>query len=376
MPPRPPPPPLPGGWGVYVHLPWCRVRCPYCAFVVSGARAPDHAGTRDRLLGEWEAARDHFPGRPTTLFFGGGTPSRTPPADVAALIRAIDPSGEVSLEANPDDLDPDRLGAWVDAGVNRLSLGVQSFLPAVGRRIGRATSARAGRDAVVAALARFPTVSVDLIFGVPGQSPEALAEDLAVAIGLGVPHVSAYGLTIEPGTPFHRAGIPAADEDAWADLYQQVVETLGAAGLERYEVSNFARPGHRCVHNEHYWRGRPWAGLGPGAHGWLPDGRRTAGAAEVEAWLRGAPGPTPARPGDRELAAELIGSTLRHVDGLDRARLRAWTGLDVDPPASLVRVGLLDPTPDRIRLGTSGFALADGLASRLCAGLVAAPPLP
>lgn len=376
MSPRPPPPPQPGGEGVYVHLPWCRVRCPYCAFVVSGARQPPHATTLTRLLEEWAAGREHLAGTPTTLFFGGGTPSRTPPADVATLVRAIGPSGEVSLEANADDVDADRVSAWADAGVTRLSLGVQSFQPEVARRLGRTTSARAGRSAVLAATRRFRNVSVDLIFGVPGQTTGQLAQDLAELDELGVPHVSAYGLTIEPGTPFHRAGFQAEDDDRWADQYAQVVDTLEAAGLERYEVSNFARPGHRCVHNEHYWRARPWLGLGPGAHGWLSDGRRTRRTADVEAWLRGDPSPEPELPTDRELAAELVGSTLRHVDGLDRTRLRAWTGLDVAPPPALATAAPWSITRDRIVLEKPGFALVDGLAARLCAHLVAAGSTP
>ncbi len=360
-------------YGVYIHLPWCRIRCPYCAFVVSADPNPPHAQATAALLHEWSLRRSHFEGAASTAFFGGGTPSRTPADHLGRILRGIAPrtDAEVSLEANPDELDDDGLSALRDAGINRLSLGVQSFSEAVAQRLGRTRSARTGRAMATAALARFDSVSVDLLFAAPGQTLEAFSADLDIVIDLGVPHVSLYGLTIEPGTPFARAGYPPPDEDRWADMYAHAVARLGEVGISRYEVSNFARAGHRCRHNEHYWRARPWAGLGPGAHAWWPDGTRAANTDDVSAWLGGAdPLREAGRPAPRVLAAELIGSTVRHVDGLDLGVLHHWTGLITTPAPAHVKAGLVRQVGAHIVLESAGFPVADGIAAALCARLV------
>lgn len=362
-------------YGVYVHIPWCRKRCPYCAFVVDTRRGPPHAAYTDAVLRAWEVERAWFPGRPSTVYFGGGTPSEAPPEEIARLVAALapEPGAEVTLEANPGGLGADpraRLDALRAAGVTRLSLGVQSFQEHVARALGRAHDARDARELVeVASDAGFASLSFDLIFGVPGQSETDFEADLATTAALGAAHVSLYGLTILEGTAFARRGVEAPDDDRWRALYDRAVALLPAAGLERYEVANFARPGHRARHNELYWRARPWAGLGVGAHGWRPDGTRTQVPDALDAFLAGGAPPVLDRPGPRELAAELIGSTLRHVDGLDRAALRRWTGLDVAPPAHLLAGGLLRAEGDSLHLGSDGFPLADALAARLCASL-------
>jgi oxygen-independent coproporphyrinogen-3 oxidase len=240
----------------------------------------------------------------------------------------------------------------------------------VARALGRGHDARDARDLVeLASEAGFASLSFDLIFGVPGQTLADFDADLEQTIALGAGHVSLYGLTILEGTAFARRGVAGPDDDTWRALYDRAVERLPAAGLERYEVANFARPGHRARHNELYWRGRPWAGLGVGAHGWWPDGARTTHGDDVDAYLAGPPSPRVERPAAHELAAELIGSTLRHVDGLDRGALRAWTGLDVLPPSHLLAGGLLVADDAHVRLGFAGFPLADALAARLCATL-------
>jgi oxygen-independent coproporphyrinogen III oxidase len=362
-------------YGVYVHLPWCRIRCPYCAFVVVADRDAPHVAYTDALLREWALRRDRFPGPPSTVFFGGGTPSRTPVAEIRRVVRALDPhpGAEISLEANPDDLDHDALVALRDAGINRLSVGAQTFDPAVGRRISRVTSARRAAGVIEAALPLFRSVSVDLIFAVWGQSPDTFAADLRRAVALGLSHVSLYGLTIEPGTPFDRAGLLPAADDPWADLYALAVDLLGAAGIRRYEVSNFARPGFRCVHNEHYWRARHWAGLGLGAHAWWPDGTRAVNTTDLATYLGAAdPLATAEIPPPRALAAELIGSTLRHVDGLERATLTRWTALDTSlaPPHGAPPLATEDASG--IRLLHDGFPVADTIGAHLCTRLRAA----
>lgn len=363
-------------WGVYVHLPWCRKRCPYCAFVVDVRVDRPHAAYTAAVQREWARQGGRYEGAPSTVYFGGGTPSLAPPAEIARLIDTFRPvaNAEVTLEVNPGDLGDaaaERMAAWRDAGVNRLSLGVQSFLPETARRLGRGHDPRDAWALVEQARrAGFRSVSFDLIFGVPGQDLAGWVADLDAAVRLDPGHVSLYGLTIHPGTTFAKRGVAPPDDDLWRALYDVAVERLEAAGLDRYEVANFARPGHRARHNEHYWRGRPWLGLGVGAHGWWPDGTRTVNVDAVDAYLAAAdPLATAARPTPEELAAELIGSTLRHVDGLDRAQLRAWTGLDVEVPASLRNETVLIVDADHLRLGREGFPLIDAVARRLCATL-------
>lgn len=356
-------------YGVYVHVPWCRARCPYCAFDVDVRRARPHDAFADAVLREWDLRRGVVPGRPATVYFGGGTPSLAPPDWFARVLRALDPlpGAEVSMEVNPGDTDAERLAGYRAAGVNRLSVGVQTFDPALAGKLGRKRDAAAAPDVLrLARDAGFASVSLDLIFAVPGQTPAGLGDDLARVADAAPDHVSLYGLAIEEGTAFAKGRRAPMDEDAWRALYDLAVDRLAAGGWARYEVSNFARPGHRSRHNEHYWRARHWVGLGPSAHGWWPDGSRAANVAGVDAYLgAGDPLATVERPAPDALAFELIWSTLRHVDGLDRAVLRRWTGLDVRPSEAWTRGGLVTVDGDRVVLGDAGFPLADALAEAL-----------
>ena len=357
-------------YGVYVHVPWCRTRCPYCAFAVDTRLVPEDAGWRTRVLADWDRERPHFKGRPETLHFGGGTPSRAELASLAAVIRAVDPRGEVSLEANPDDVTEHALRAWKDMGVSRLSLGVQTFQPSVASRLGRAHSARVAVNALELARAvGFGSVSTDILYGHPAQTVDLLLADIAHVVDVGVEHVSVYSLTIEPGTRFGDAHQPLVDEDTWLLMHDRAAATLEAAGFERYEVSNFARSGFRSVHNEHYWRARPWAGLGPSAHGWRPDGLRVANVSDVDGWL-GGEAPTEERVTGRARLWELIWSTLRHMDGVDRERILALTGVHVTAPHEALDAGLLLDDGQSIRLGKGGFCLADALTEAVVAASV------
>lgn len=364
-------------YGVYVHIPWCRLRCPYCAFAISTRADPPHRAYTDALLREWDLRRPLFAGRPSSVFFGGGTPSLCPPDELARILAYLDPlpGAEVSMEANPGDL-PVPLSAFRDAGITRLSLGVQSFDPKTARRLGRGHTSDDAR-ALVAEAQRtgFGSVSFDLIFAVPGQTLAAFEADLDAVVALAPDHVALYGLTIEPDTAFARSRRPPVDEDLWRAMYDAAAAGLAAAGLPRYEVSNFARPGHRSRHNEHYWRARPWAGLGASAHAWWPDGTRATNAADIDAYLAAAdPLLGTERPAPGALAYELIWSTLRHVDGVDRAALRARTGLDLHVDPGLIRAGLLTEDEAFVRLTDAGFPLADGLSARLADALRVADP--
>ncbi|MCB9678835.1 MAG: coproporphyrinogen III oxidase family protein [Alphaproteobacteria bacterium] len=360
-------------WGAYVHVPWCRVRCPYCAFeIVTGDAAPPEAAFLDGVLADLARWRPVFDGPPGTLYFGGGTPSRVSVRTLASIAEAVKPTGSITVEANPEDLGGTWLADARAAGIDRLSLGVQTLQPDLLRRVGRAH--HDGRGAIEAvASAGFASWSVDLMFGLPGQDRAALDRDLAGILAYDPPHVSIYGLTIEPETGYGRLdarrALPVPEADAWRDMYDGIVATLGAAGLERYEVSNFAKPGHRSTHNALYWTGAPYMGLGPSAHGLAPDGRRWANP-PFAAWRSGEP-PEIETPDPAQRATDALVSGLRGVEGLDLARLAPFA---TDPRTlrQLVTAGLLAHEDGHIRLTAAGFPVADAVVRALARGLVAA----
>jgi oxygen-independent coproporphyrinogen-3 oxidase len=362
-------------WGLYVHVPACRIRCPYCAFYVVPDRELPAARFVDRVIEE--VARRRLPGDPRTIYVGGGTPSRLPLAELTRLLAAIVPHGaiEVTVEANPEDVDATWLAAVAAAGVDRVSLGVQTLDGQAARRLARVASAT--HAAAAAALLRaspIRTWSADLMFALPGQTAEALTRDLDALLALAPPHVSVYGLTVEPGTAFERASqrgrLPTPDDELWRWMYSAIIDRLSVAGLERYEVSNFARPGHASAHNRGYWDDLPYLGVGPSAHGYLPDGSRQVDVADLTAWLAGGEVTTtePADPEQRALDALISG--LRGVAGLPIERL-ARLGFALDPAvvASLTRAGLVATTADRIRLAPDGFFVADAVVRRLADSL-------
>lgn len=351
-------------------------QCPYCAFAVTpGQGVPDAGPWLDRLRWEHDLRRPDFLGAPSTVFFGGGTPSRLAPAVIGEALRAFGaaPGAEVSVEANPEDLDQ----AWVDgalaAGVTRISLGVQTFDPAVARRLGRARSAARAAEALERVARAAPTFSVDLIFAVPGEPEHRLRDDLGRVFDAGAPHLSVYGLTIEEGTRFERAvrggRMVPVDDDRWRTAYDTILERAAAAGLHRYEVSNLARPGHASRHNRLYWTDAPYLGLGPSAHGYAPDGRRWVNHADLATWLA-APHPSSheERPDARERALDLLVSALRCVEGIDLRRLAA----DLEPGVvlGLERAGLIRVEGGRLRLTDAGFPVCDAVVGRLADALL------
>jgi oxygen-independent coproporphyrinogen-3 oxidase len=363
-------------WGLYLHVPFCRIRCPYCAFDIAADHEPrDDDAFVDRLLAEVEARAAAFRGPRRTVYIGGGTPSRLALPALTRLLRAArgPETREVTVEANPEDVTP----AWVDAilraGVTRVSLGVQTLDPATAGRIARRASARlAPQAAATLRAAGVGSWSADLMFGLPGQTHDAFDADLEALLRLEPPHVSVYGLTVEPNTGFQRAAragrLPLPDEDTWAEMFDHLGERLLRAGLARYEVSNFARAGHESDHNAGYWDDRPYLGVGPSAHSDLPDDTRTVDVAGFAAWSAATD-----RVASRERttpearARDLLVAGLRAATGLPRARLRARTGYDVDDDAlrPLLAQGLLADDPDALRLGPRGWALADRVTAWL-----------
>ncbi|MDQ3952519.1 MAG: radical SAM family heme chaperone HemW [Actinomycetota bacterium] len=271
------------GYGVYVHVPFCRHRCHYCDFnTYEGLDAlhEPYVAALEREIGETPARR----GPATSVFFGGGTPTLLEPAALARLLAAvrssigIAPGAEVTVEANPETVDEATFGALLAAGFNRFSVGVQSLAPHVLERLGRTHSADVALTALAAARRAGATnLNADLIFGSPWETPEDWRRSLDGTVAAETDHVSAYALTIEEGTPLATlvasGRVPDVDPDVQAERHAVADEVLGAAGLERYEISNWARPGRASRHNVLYWSAGDYAGFGAGAHG-HEDGRR------------------------------------------------------------------------------------------------------
>ncbi len=271
--------------GVYVHIPYCQTKCPYCNFVAFRARGGEEAPYVEALLAEVAAAAAGEDGgrRAATVYLGGGTPSLFRPSAVAQVLEAIDRAfpveagAEVTLEADPATVDHERLASLRAAGVTRLSIGIQAFDGRTLAALGRAHKAEDGpRLLADARAAGFEVFSLDLIFGAPGQTLQGWAAEVARAIDAAPAHLSCYGLTVEPGTPFAaldaRGRLARPDDALQADMFLLADERLRAAGYEHYEVSNYAREGARARHNAAYWSRRPYRGFGAGAHSFDPAG--------------------------------------------------------------------------------------------------------
>jgi len=260
---------------LYVHIPWCVRKCPYCDFNShERAEALPEREYVERLIADLESLLPSVWGRRlTSVFIGGGTPSLFSPAAIDDLLGAVrarlplEPGAEITLEANPGTVEAARFRGFREAGVNRISLGVQSFDDRMLGALGRIHGAAEARNAVDAALASFDNVNIDLMYGLPAQTVDMAGADIGAALACGVPHISAYQLTIEPNTAFYRRPPPLPEHDDCADMQLAVEEALAGAGYEHYETSAFARPGRRCRHNLNYWEFGDYVGIGAGAHG-------------------------------------------------------------------------------------------------------------
>lgn len=377
--------------GLYIHWPYCARICPYCDFNVvrDRGRKAEQAALVDAIAADLEAHAARIgPRKLVSIFFGGGTPSLMAPEAVAGLIdlaRRLWPAAdgseavEVSLEANPTDAEAGRFQAFAQAGVTRLSLGVQALDDASLAFLGRNHDAASARRAAEMAARAFPRLSLDLIYALPGQTAQAWAETLDTAAALGAEHLSPYQLTIEAGTAFHRAigrgAFASLDPEASAELYDVTQERLETLGFEAYEVSNHAlSPGARARHNLVYWRGEDYVGAGPGAHGRLTlDGARTATEtpariADYIARVRETGlGWSASETLDGGAAAEerlLMG--LRTVEGVRWAELSPL-GLTPQHPRALdlAGAGLIRSGPERLVATAAGRLVLDRLSAEL-----------
>jgi len=377
-------------FGVYVHWPFCLSKCPYCDFNSHVRQAGiDEPRYVNAFTAEIAATAQRVPGRTvSTIFFGGGTPSLMRPETVGAILDAIGrhwtvaPDVEITLEANPTSVEASRFHGFRAAGVNRVSLGVQSLDDGVLKQLGRLHTAREALDAVAVARDIFARTSFDLIYGRPGQSVAGWRAELLQALAKAGEHLSLYQLTIEPDTPFaalHAGGkLVLPDDDLGRDLYDLTLDQCAAAGLPAYEVSNHARPGAECRHNLVYWRYGEYAGIGPGAHGrLLVDGTRRATATEKrpEAWLMRVESLSHGVTVDDALsrdeqADEFLLMGLRLAEGIDPQRYAELAGrpLDLERIAALTGHGFVETTTDgRLRVTRSGFPVLDAVVADLAA---------
>ncbi|MBE3638279.1 radical SAM family heme chaperone HemW [Mangrovicoccus algicola] len=374
------------GFGLYLHWPFCAAKCPYCDFNSHVTARIDQRAWTEAYLSELRRAAAETPGRIlSTVFFGGGTPSLMQPETVAAILDEVrrlwpmvnDP--EITLEANPTSVEAGRFAGYAAAGVNRLSMGVQSLHDEDLRRLGRLHSAAEAMAAFDIARAQFSRVSFDLIYARQGQTLDMWRSELSTALDMAVDHLSLYQLTIEPGTAFgdrFAAGrlrdLP--DDDIAADMYEVTQELCDAAGLPAYEVSNHARPGSESRHNRIYWRGGDWVGIGPGAHGRLGlGGTRMATETELSPalWLRKV---TETGNGETlrhglgltETAEEYLMMSLRLTEGTDLGRLaRLGHRLDDTRVAELEEMGLLQRAGTRLRCTAQGRLVLNEILRRL-----------
>lgn len=363
--------------GIYVHLPFCPYICPYCDFAKWPMRRSRASAYMSALRAEIVAAPSESA---ATIFYGGGTPNAYEADEIAELTQLLrerfpNPGAphEISIEVNPELVREGDFERYIAGGINRISIGVQSFVEPEIAILGRKhTPDEVERVVAFGRAAGIRSVSIDLIFAVPGQTPASWARSLDAAIALGVDHVSTYGLTVEAGTPYERwhEREPGAfaDNDLEGELYGMAIDRLECAGYEQYEISNFARPGHRCAHNENYWRNGEYLGFGVSAASYR-DGERLVHTRELETYLAAAAAGAPI-PGEAErlqgikAVGEAVMIALRTAQGVELREFKERYGVDVAERFAPVvaryeRDGLLEHDDDRIVLTRRGRFLAN-----------------
>lgn len=368
--------------GIYLHIPFCKQACHYCNFHFSTSLhyKPELVAA---LQEEARLAAEKFPfpaGEAVhTIYFGGGTPSLLTLSELTQLLAAVrghfnvDPDAEITLEVNPDDISEERLKEWRDAGINRLSIGVQSFFEEELRWMNRAHTAKQALEQVKKAREYFNNITIDLIYGGPGLSDEQWHQDLEQAKALNIPHLSCYALTVEPQTPLNkmiRTGkVPDVDPDKQSRHFLYLMQWAKENGYEHYEISNFARPGYRSRHNSAYWQGKSYIGLGPSAHSF--DGKsRWWNIANNQAYIRSLqegiiPFEKEELTGVQQLN-ERIMIALRTADGLDLFNIPSLEKTQLLKAAQRhIDAGHLVAQDNNLRLTDEGRLLADGIAADL-----------
>ena len=366
---------------LYVHLPWCLKKCPYCDFnshEMNPAQMPDQRYL-DALVADLEAALPLIWGRTIhSIFIGGGTPSLFSPeaidrllGDIRARLR-LEPDCEITLEANPGTFEKDRFRAYRSAGVTRLSVGVQSFNDAHLKALGRVHDSAQAMAAVEEAASAFATFNLDIMYALPGQTLQGLAQDVRTALAFSPPHISIYHLTIEPNTFFAKFPPVVPDDDMSSDMLDLITDMTGAADMHRYEVSAFARDGHKCSHNLNYWQFGDYLGIGAGAHSKLSFAHRVVRQVRfrepriyMEKALAGQAIAQDTEVPRADLPFEFMLNALRLKNGFGLAQFSERTGLPVSAIEAGLdeaqRKGLIDRDLARVRPTVRGFDFLNDL---------------
>lgn len=379
-----------GGFGLYIHWPFCQAKCPYCDFNSHVAREIDQSAWAEAYLRELDRYAEMLPGRVlNAVFFGGGTPSLMDPDVVAAILERVSQRWpvandlEVTLEANPGSVEAGRFRAYAQGGVSRISMGIQALNDDDLRRLGRIHSVSEARQAFDIARECFDRVSFDLIYARQDQTLADWRAELSEALSMAVDHLSLYQLTIEEGTAFgdryakgKLRGLPV--DDLAADMYQVTQEICEAARMPAYEVSNHARPGAESRHNLIYWRYGDYIGIGPGAHGRITRGGArwaTEAWASPAKWLSEVGTNTPekevSRLSDEEQAQEYLMMGLRIDEGIDPNRFAALSGAPLPAAAikNLEELGMIAANPQRIRVTESGRMVLNSVIAEFLSGM-------
>lgn len=358
------------GFGIYIHWPYCLSKCPYCDFFSQARKDVNQDELINGYLQDLDFYRSFTEGRTvTSIFFGGGTPSLLKPQNIEKIINAVaknwklSPQAEISLEANPNTNRGNLFSDLRQAGINRLSLGVQAFNDQNLRFLGRTHNLAQALRSVDDVLHTFDNHSMDLIYALPQQTPQEWLNELSQAAAFGFKHLSLYQLTIEEGTFFAKKGIQPADEELAAALYNLTNDTLPSFGYNRYEVSNYARDGFQSAHNKLYWQGCDYLGIGPAAHGRIQtDGKIFATTHHLQMECL-----TPA-----ERAEELIIMGLRLTEGIDKSCFAENCNIPFDAFVNRTRLeklkaqNLITDTPQNIRATNTGFLVLNYIIEELC----------
>ena len=373
--------------GLYIHVPYCRQKCLYCDFYSGGSRIADWNLFSDSIIRELTQRKRELNRPPTTLYLGGGTPSLIPVSYFSKIVGSISANYEISnlyeftIEVNPEDVNDDICSAWKDNGVNRISLGVQTMLDSELKSIGR----RHDRHTIIKAyecLRRyFSNISIDLMFGLPGQTLKTYEQSLLEIISLQPTHLSSYSLMLEEGTAMtllvNAGKIKTSGEEEWIAMFEATSNMLHEAGYRRYEVSNFALPGYESIHNTAYWKGSPYLGLGPAAHSYDGNNIRRMNPSDIKAYLRHfSTNETPQTfyieevLSVNELREEMIMTRLRLSEGLNINEFKMRFGdlalRDLlTKTERLKRNKLLDINSEYIRISEKGIALGNDIMASL-----------
>ncbi len=370
--------------GIYVHIPFCKSRCIYCGF------------TSSTLGVEWQKAyvsalekeislrlRENGEPAASTVYIGGGTPSRLSPQELLRVVRLVcdnfpfTAGTEFTVEVNPDDVTPGLLDMLKDTPVNRISMGVQSLDDNLLRFLRRRHTARQAVTAIETfQRAGYGNISIDLIYGIPSQTPEMFGDDVRLALSSGITHLSAYALQIEQGTPLRNmldeGIVEEADEELSLECYRRLTEQAEAEGMEHYEISNFSRPGFRSLHNSSYWQGTPYLGFGAGAHSYDGANVRTANTTDIREYIANPTSAVTERLTREELYDERVMLSLRTIEGLSLLRLGEDFGaaaLSYCERQAIphLREGTLERIGDTLRLTPSGLFVCNSIMADLMA---------